>query len=426
MKILIFNQDWFAAEFRELGHQVITCGSEPHLEHRIPVMLNTLSSVLSQLHGFDPDVIIWHDNSMPTLLMAGLESTHIPTVFFSVDTFHHDSMHAYMADIFDHILVAQKDYVNVFDKSDTPKTWLPLWAPRYVEPSDDKRWKATFVGTLNPELNPRRVKFFDALKERIPIHIAHGNYWEYFPFADIVINQTVKGDLNFRVFEAMMSGSLLLTERTPNGLCEIFEEGKHLVTYTPDSVEDAVEKVKHLLQHPEEMREIARAGREEILKNHTAMSRALAVNEIITKLKKRTPAKDRFFRAMVNHAVTALLTARKTGQHSPLLLIPALVAAENGLTANETLSNTQASYLVRVCIAYDSVSASSQGTELLFRFAEVMPTSEIIMLAKIRSLLNSGRKLEAEVVASTISSRPPQDIFTFAEQTVQAIFNQVN
>ena len=72
MKILIFNQDWFAAEFRELGHQVITCGSDPHMEYRIPFMMNTLSGVLSQLQGFEPDVIIWHDNSLPTFLMAGL------------------------------------------------------------------------------------------------------------------------------------------------------------------------------------------------------------------------------------------------------------------------------------------------------------------------------------------------------------------
>lgn len=426
MKILIFNQDWFAAEFRELGHQVITCGAEPHMEYRIPFMTNTLSNVLLQLQGFTPDVIIWHDNSMPTFLMAGLESTNIPTIFFSVDTFHHDSMHAFMADIFDHILVAQKDYVRVFDGSETPTTWLPLWAPRYVEPSAEKKWKATFVGTLNPDLNPRRVKFFEALKDLIPIHIAHGDYWEHFPFADIVINQTVKGDLNFRVFEAMMCGSLLLTERTPNGLYEIFEEGKHLVTYTPDSIAEAVEKVNYLLQHPERIREIARAGREEILKNHTAMSRALAVNEIITKLKKRPPAKDRFFRAMVNHSVTAFLTARKTGKHSLIPLISALIAAESGLNTNEILSNTQASYLVRTCIAYDSVSASNQGMELLFRFADAKPQCEIITLAAIRNLLNSGRRLEAEVIASKISSGPAQDIFNFAEQTVQAIIDQVN
>ncbi len=425
MKILIFNQDWFATEFRELGHQVITCGWEPHLDHRIPAMTSTLTGVLSQLKGFEPDVIIWHDNSIPTILLAGLESTDIPTVFYSVDTFHHDSMHAFMAEIFDHILVAQKDYVPVFDGSTTPKTWLPLWAPRYVEACHEKKWKATFVGTLNHELNPRRVAFFDAIKDRIPIHIAQGNYWEYFPFAEIVLNQTVKGDLNFRVFEAMMSGALLLTERTPNGLSDLFQEGQHLITYTPDSVDEAVEKVTFLLQHPEQMRAIARAGREEVLKNHTAMSRALVVNKIITNLKKRSPAKDRHFRAMVNHTVTALFMHRQVGRYPPQALIAALAAAENGLLANDHLSDTHASYLVRACLVFDAVVGSNKGAELLFKCAEAVPRNDIVILAAIRTLLNTGKRLEAEVIASKISSSPAHEVFHFAEQTVQSIIEQV-
>ena len=107
-------------------------------------------------------------------------------------------------------------------------------------------------------------------------------------------------------------------------------------------------------------------------------------------------------------------------------LIAALVAAENGLNLNEHLSDTQASYLVRTCLAYDSASGSNQGTGLLFRFAEAMPKSEIITLAAIRTLLNSGKRLEAEVIASKISSSPAQEIFNFAEQTVQAILDHVN
>ena len=55
-----------------------------------------------------------------------------------------------------------------------------------------------------------------------------------------------------------------------------------------------------------------------------------------------------------------------------------------------------------------------------------MPKSEIITLAAIRTLLNSGKRLEAEVIASKISSSPAQEIFNFAEQTVQAILDHVN
>jgi len=426
VKILILNQDWFADELRELGHEVITCGSEPHLEHQIPVITSDIESVIASLNGFVPDVILWHDNSMPTFLMSGLESSPIPIVFYSVDTFHHAHMHALMAEVFDHVFVAQKDNVRVFDGCGTPATWLPLWAPRYVEASDRIKWPVSFFGNLNAKLNPRRVEFFEKLQHQVPINIAHGNYWEHFPFSEIVVNQTVKGDLNFRVFEAMMCGALLLTERTPNGLFEIFREGEHLITYTPDSVEEATDKVHYLLAHPEQMRQIAHAGREEILARHLPKHRAQLVHEILSTVKKRNPAKDRHFRAMVNHALTTLVAARRSGHYHATPLTACLLAAQRGLEAREELSNTHAGYLIRACHAYDEMTNGSVGSGLLAHFATAMPTQEMVVLSAIRNLLNTGRRLEAEVIASKISTSPPHELFHHAERTIHEILSKIN
>ena len=426
MKILIFNQDWFAPELRAFGHEVITCGSEPHLEHQIPFATNNLDSVIASLNGFVPDVILWHDNSLPTFLMTGLETTSIPLVLFSVDTFHHYPMHTFMAEIFDHVLVAQKDYVDAFDGCGTPATWLPLWAPRRIEASNEKKWPVSFVGNLNAKLNPRRVAFFEKLKNHIPIHVTQGNYWEFFPHSEIVVNQTVVGDLNFRVFEAMMCGSLLLTERTPNGLLDIFQEGVHLVTYSPDSVEEATEKVTYLLQHPEQMRQIAAAGREEILAKHLPKHRAQTVHEILSKISKRPPSRDRHFRAMVNYAMTSLISARNVGHYMPLPLTAALLAAQRGLEAGEELTNTQAGYLVRACLAYNEMTKTNLGSDLIAHFANTMPKQEIVVLTAIRNLLNTGRRLEAEVIASKISTSPAELVFEAAEQTVQSILDGIN
>lgn len=418
MRILIFNQDWFATELRQLGHEVITCGFEPHLEHRIQCGTFHISSVLQSL-TVSPDVILWHDNSMPTILVGGLESCPIPTVLYSVDTHHHHGLHSYVASLFDHVFVAQKDFLPSFDESGTPTSWLPLWAPRIVEASDEKKWTSTFVGNLNPQLNPRRVKFFEALKQRIPIHIAQGNYWEMFPFADIVVNQTVKGDLNFRVFEAMMCGPLLLTEKTPNGLLEIFRDGEHLVTYTPDDVDEVAQKVTDLSNNPSRMREIARAGRAEVLKNHTAMSRALVVNSVITKLTKRPPAKDRHFVSMVNHALSNSAIHRAKTGNCPIALSTALMAARMGLASNEPLSELQAKYLVRACVVFDAVTGKNEGGKLLLDFATRMPRHPTLVLAAIRGLLNSGRRAEAETLAASFLPTPPSDVFKCAEEAVQ-------
>ena len=292
-----------------------------------------------------------------------------------------------------------------------------------MEAETETRWPVTFVGNLNPKLNPRRVRFFDMLKERIPIHIAHGNYWEIFPFADIVVNQTVKGDLNFRVFEAMMCGSLLLTEKTPNGLLDIFTEGEHLITYTPDDVDEAAAKVSALLGNPSKMRDMARRGRDEILARHTAMHRAQTVEGILLGLSKRAPAPDRHYISMVNHIVTSSLTSKASGHPCPYALSAAIVAAQQGLVVGNTPTDTHIGYLVRACVTYDAFTSTDIGGQTLSRFADRYPENHILALANIRNLLNSGKAQEAEALAAKFSAEPCRQVFQFAEEAIQGILS---
>lgn len=110
----------------------------------------------------------------------------------------------------------------------------------------------------------------------------------------------------------------------------------------------------------------------------------------------------------------------------PIPLTAALLAAQRGLEAGEELSNAQAGYLVRACYAYNDMTQSNLGTELIAHFANTMPRQEIIALSAIRNLLNTGRKLEAEVIASKISSSPAEQVFHAAEQTVQTILETIS
>lgn len=423
MKILVFNQDWFAADFRSLGHEVITCGGEPHLDHRIPRRTQHLNSILASLNGFEPDVILWHDNSAPCLLVGGFESSPIPAAFYSVDTHHHYHMHSYVAPLFDHIFVAQRDYLRHFDKCVTPTSWLPLWAPRMVEPSEEKRWGATFVGTLDEKLNPRRVAFFNALKKKTDIHLTQGNYWEIFPHAEIVVNQTVKSDLNFRVFEAMMCGAMLLTENTGNGLLDIFRDGHHLVTYRPDDVNNARKHMRELLASPEKTRAIAHAGRAEILAKHTSLHRAQQVLDTLSSLHKRPPAENRHYIAMVNHTITSIAFHRHHQTHCPRALAAALLAAQEGLSSHATLSELETTYLIRAASLYDANTGTSAGQSLVNSFHETFPDNRLLILASIRNFLNSGDLRAAESRATRLNPDAPRELFPFAEQTITSILS---
>jgi hypothetical protein len=69
-----------------------------------------------------------------------------------------------------------------------------------------------------------------------------------------------------RWVNSMASGAFFLGHHFP-GLDEVFEVGKHLVWF--ESVGDAVEKAKYYLEHEAEREAIAKAGRQEVLANHT-------------------------------------------------------------------------------------------------------------------------------------------------------------
>lgn len=83
---------------------------------------------------------------------------------------------------------------------------------------------------------------------------------------------------NMRLYEATGVGTCLMTDWKPN-LNDLFEDGKEVVSYR--NAEECVNKVRYLLDHQSERREIARAGQLRTLKDHTFDHRARQFDEII-------------------------------------------------------------------------------------------------------------------------------------------------
>ncbi|MCC7050651.1 MAG: glycosyltransferase family 1 protein, partial [Bacteroidia bacterium] len=86
-----------------------------------------------------------------------------------------------------------------------------------------------------------------------------------------------------RLFEATGIGTCLITDYKDN-MSTLFEIDKEVVTYK--NMSDCVDKVKWLLNNPEERNKIAKAGQERALKSHTVKNRVAQVNEIIIQLLK--------------------------------------------------------------------------------------------------------------------------------------------
>lgn len=417
MKILVLNQDWFVQEWRDLGHEVLSAGLSNHLDVILATPLLHIDTIIKTCpNNFNPELIIYYDNSMP-LLWTGLDETDIPTLFYSVDAHHHVNQHKYLSCVFDHTIVAQKDYISSFHEVHGSASWMPLWASRIYDTSTEKKYKVVFIGTLDPALNPNRVVLIEHLKKRVPIEVFKGEYWHHFPHAEIVLNQTVKGDLNFRVFEAMMSGALLITERTDNGLLELFKEGEHLALYERNDAESAVEVINYYLERPKLAREIGMNARLEVLSKHTPAIRGQQVLEQANKIKKRKSS-NRFYAAMTN----LVTTAHSLNQINSLLTVKAyaeaLKSGAYGLSYNENINDLFAAHAVVASLRYDQLVVGDAGKQFLATLAVAYQGQPTLSYAMIRTLLNSGKISEARALAESISSEDVEQTFKIAEQAV--------
>lgn len=166
--------------------------------------------------------------------------------------------------------------------------WLPHAAEPQAYPHFEilKKYDIGFIGHFQDVKNYNgftRIDFLDRMFREFP-NFYFGtrspqkegmNMFEdaarKFCQSRVVLNVSVKDDINMRLFEVLSSGSFLLTNWLPT-LKEIgLKDGIHLVTYK--TLDEAVEKTKYYLEHEEERDKIAKAGHEEFMKNHTYQKR---------------------------------------------------------------------------------------------------------------------------------------------------------
>jgi len=203
---------------------------------------------------------------------------------------------------FDYVFFNQKRFIGEYLER-TPKEitdkqviqWLPHAAEPQAYPHFEivKKYDVAFIGHMQdtPNYNGMtRIDFLDTMFKEFP-NFYFGTRNPQKPAANmfedaskkfcqskVVLNISIRDDLNMRVFEALSSGSFLLTNYLPT-VGERFEDGKHLVTYKTQ--EEAIDKARYYIEHDDEREAIAKAGHEEFLKHHTYEERIRTIFEII-------------------------------------------------------------------------------------------------------------------------------------------------
>ncbi len=237
----------------------------------------TLSHMLSQLpQGWQADLYLWVETGLGGL-PPDLGDHLLPKACYLIDTHIHFERHKEIAKQFDFVFLAQKAYVEPMQAGGCKNVyWLPLGCDPEIHGKKDReeKYDVGFVGSVTPA-HVRRKRLLDNIGQHFSLHCDRkfmDEMAEVFSQSRIVFNEAINRDLNMRVFEALCSGSLLVTDSAQgSGLEEFFQDKEHLVIFTEDNL---IERIGFYLEHPEERLKIARQGREEVLARHTYDHRA--------------------------------------------------------------------------------------------------------------------------------------------------------
>lgn len=289
--ILNMGGTYLVSPLRALGHQVFCVGLERGCDFRTEHPL-TAAALLLRLEaaGVRPDVSLYVDNgNLPFVL--GVETLPWPSLFYSIDTFC-NPWHIPFAAGFDFTLVAQKDYVFLFQSEGCPCRWMPLFfsgqppaMPEDVQSHLCRDVPVAFVGTLRPRNIPDRLPFLERFRRNCPLVFMQGNFVPLFSRARIVLNQTAASELNFRCFEAMSLGAALLMEQCENGLEDLFTPGRDILPpYPRGDARAAASIAAEWLARPEALAAVAVAGQQLVLQRHSGFERAREVAGLMEEL----------------------------------------------------------------------------------------------------------------------------------------------
>jgi glycosyltransferase involved in cell wall biosynthesis len=204
-----------------------------------------------------------------------------------LDSHSQHSWHREFAQHFNHVFVAQRAYVDRFDR---PATWLPVACdpdihtpPEGIEPEHD----VVFCGHTYPgsPLYERRRRLLAMLAEHYDLGVYKGAYLQDMAIAHakgrVVFNVSTSDDLNMRVFEALCSGRPLVTDWVPEaGIPELFGEPPPMDFYQANL--EALKVIDEVLASPPEALDFWGArGRAAVLARHTYRHRAQQMLEVM-------------------------------------------------------------------------------------------------------------------------------------------------
>lgn len=178
---------------------------------------------------------------------------------------------------FDLVSVAQKTGVELPWKANRVM-WGPLGCDvdSHSVGNREKKYDLAVIMNFHSQYASERIEHVHSLMEAVPNFFYGSRMFEEmaekFSESRLVFNKSLNKDINMRVFEAMCSGSCLLTDRIDEMNELGLKDGIHYAGYS--TKEEMCEVAKGLLKDEVRREAISKAGHLESIRNHTYTVRA--------------------------------------------------------------------------------------------------------------------------------------------------------
>jgi hypothetical protein len=238
-----------------------------------------------------PDLFLWVE-SVPGFAPRNLQALPCPKAAYFIDSHFESgrSLQIPWSREFDHVFLAQREYVPQFAKGSRTAHWLPLGCDPEIHSFDrvNKEHEIGFVGSIDSD--PARARLLDALKTRFDVHYEKTFLKEMsgvFARSMLGFNHPVNNDLNMRFFELLSIGTAQLNALAVNsGQDELFRAGEDYILYDENNLVDVARR--YLLDDTARER-IAQRGQQLARAAHTYAHRAEELLKVALGGKPATP-----------------------------------------------------------------------------------------------------------------------------------------
>lgn len=263
------------AHFRSQGHTVLSLRPESFLFN--------LPKALAK-EGFAPDMVLQLERLGQRTLLSGLDKVDCVKAFWSIDTHLNHFWHRWYGQLFDLVFTTQRAWKGRLERSGiTRAEWLPWYGTnRPLVPHPRRERDVAFVGRVTKH-RPVRRWFAEFLSQEYGVEpvedLTFAQMMDYYSTSRLVPNETIFGEVNFRLFEGASCGCAILNPNISDELADLFEPGVEIDLF--DHVMDLKSLMEQHKKDPMRCMKMGVAAWERVQREHLAHHRAERILQIV-------------------------------------------------------------------------------------------------------------------------------------------------